>query len=243
MTSQLTGTHTSPTPILHSSWAVIARHPEIPASPSPRDRRSTKCDATPRGAPHVAVRLSPRLLLILLLPRARAREGGVAVPAQGGRHVTSRHASPPPRLAFLDPSAASPLLRLPPALPSMSRLGSFLSLPPPPLPLVLFPPPPESGSAPTCRPPPRSLSRPRFLYPAGGVGTVAFCGLLGSTKKRERKKNELSICGRRLACRSLAHSSGSSASSWCVAKRDCGTRASRFGSFSDHFEVRSFVEL
>jgi len=71
---------------------------------------------------------------------------------------------------------------------------------------------------------------------------VTFC-VLGSRKKRERKKNELSICGRRLACRSLAHSSGSSASSWCVAKRDCGTRASRFGSFSDHFEVRSFVEL
>ena len=124
------------------------------------------------------------------------------MPARGGRHVTS----PPPRLAFLDPAAASPLLRLPPALPSMSRLGSFLSLPPPPLPLVLFPPPPESGSAPTCRPPPRSLSRPRFLYPAGGVGTVAFCGLLGSTKKRERKKNELSIWLRPAVSLSLAGS-------------------------------------
>ena len=72
-----------------------------------------------------AVRLSPRLLLILLLPRARAREGGVAVPAQGGRHVTSRHASPPPRLAFLDPSAASPLLRLPPCRPCHASAPSF----------------------------------------------------------------------------------------------------------------------
>ena len=176
--------------LLHSSWAVTARHPGIP-SPSSRDLerpQGVRRNATPRRAarpmwPCVSLLASSSSCCCLAL--ARAREASLC---QRGEDVTSRHASPPPRLAFLDPSAASPLLRLPPALPSMSRLGSFLSLPPPPLPLVLFPPPPESGSAPTCRPPPRSLYRPRFLYPARGAGAVAFCGLLGSTKRREREK-------------------------------------------------------
>ncbi|KAG2630463.1 hypothetical protein PVAP13_3KG564550 [Panicum virgatum] len=53
---------------------------------------------------------------------ARAREASLC---QRGEDVTSRHASPPPRLAFLDPSAASPLLRLPPCRPCHASAPSF----------------------------------------------------------------------------------------------------------------------
>ena len=72
-----------------------------------------------------AARRAPMWPCVSFLASSSSREGGVAVPAQGGRHVTSRHASPPPRLAFLDPSAASPLLRLPPCRPCHASAPSF----------------------------------------------------------------------------------------------------------------------
>lgn len=122
-------------------------------------RRSTKWRR--RAAPMWPCASSPR-------PRTPRETGDVAVPARGGRHF------------FSDPAAESPLLRLPPApLPSMSRLGSFLWLPAfrlPPLPLVCFPPPPESGRAPTCRPPAR-FPVPAFFILRAGAGGVGWASL------------------------------------------------------------------
>jgi hypothetical protein len=141
--------------------------------------RSTKCDANalrrapmwpgvspPHAPPH---------------PASRAREGDVAVPARGGRHLTS-----PPRVAFLTRMLRCVSTTPPPALPSMSRLGSFLS---PPdsclLPLVLFPT--SSGIWPrTYSSPSRFPVSAFFILRAERVGWGGRCSRI---KRKGGKKN------------------------------------------------------
>lgn len=114
-------------------------------------------------------------------PASRAREGDVAVPARGGRHLTS-----PPRVAFLTRMLRCVSTTPPPALPSMSRLGSFLS---PPdyclLPLVLFPT--SSGIWPrTYSSPSRFPVSAFFILRAERVGWGGRCSRI---KRKGGKKN------------------------------------------------------
>lgn len=129
-----------------------------------------------------------------------------------------------------------------PPLPSMSRLGSFLS--PPrllPLPLVLFPTP--SGIW------PRTYSGSLLAFPSpfslscGRGGWSGAVVALGSRRKGGQKKQcFLSVAGGSPVARSLKPCSSCIRALLLCGQTGYGTRAPFWG-VPNHFEVSTFAEL
>lgn len=197
--------------------------------------------AAPRRAAraHVAMRLPPQLLASLLIRPGRARGRRRCASARRRRHLTSPI---PPRFAFFDPAAASPLLRLP-ALPSMSRLGWFLSPPPSPSSLAPCLLPTSPGIWPrTYLSPARPLAFPVasfFILRAGlRVGRSLF---LDQGKRRGKKKRAFFL--RPAVSLSLAGSLKRLIRACVVCGQAIAELESIFLGVPGHFEVRSFVEL
>lgn len=186
--------HHGSTPPFHST-PVTARHPRPLLrrhliSISSRRPQGVRRNVTPRRAARAHV--ARRLPLPPLAPpphpasRRRSRARGRRRCASA-RRTSPHHLTSPPRLAFLTRMLRCVSTTPPPvpALPSMSRLGSFLS-PPAARPLSSSPPPAESGRAPTRRP----LAFPSpFSLSCGRGGWSGAVVALGSRRKGGQKKN------------------------------------------------------